>query len=586
MARGACYILATVNATLTAIAGALLAAPLAFAAGAPVAASALATATAASVASTAAADVVARVGPAVVTRGELDAMFALAPAALRKKGERAYLAEIVDFRTLLELARKRGLERNPAVQARLRPRLREQMARLAVVEEMGRGPATDEAAIRKVFEARKALLVEPECVEVQRLQAASEADARGFKFVAERSGGIAGLGPQLKARVRDLGRIYPGAVPAPEFEFLLRQKPGVVSEPFHDAEGWAAFLVRAHLPERQRTFEEVREALRQELEGQREQAAVTALLAECGKRSPIELHPERLGDPAPEAIVAMVGQQKLRRQELLEELARAQGVARGFLTRPEGSQMLLNRMAQQACLAQLAEADPELRRKYGRQLQYLQDREVVDTLLDEECYRHVRIDEAEARKYYAENLARFGREQVLSSHILFSRKAGDGARKAAAALERLRRGEDFAALARELSDDEATKVKGGSLGWFGRAFLVEPYAKAAFSMAAGQLTSQPVESIYGTHLIKVEDVHRAVPFEQVRDAVVTELTEKRRKSAYDRFLEKAGDELAVRVMPESLPPDPVPAQDPQAASMMRITVTSEGTVEIQPAKNK
>jgi parvulin-like peptidyl-prolyl isomerase len=564
-----------VNATLTAFAGLLLAAAPGFAAGAP-----------ATVLATSPADVVARVGQSTITRGELDALFSMAPADLRKSGERAYLTETVKFRTLLELARKRGLESNPAVLARLRPRLREQLARLAVVEEMARKPAPDEAAVRKVYEARKALLVEPESVEAVRLQASSEADARGFKFVAERAGGIAGLGPQLKTRVRDLGRLYPGSVAAPLFEFLLRQKLGVISAPFEDSEGWAAFLVRAHLPERARTFDEVKETLRQELESQREQEAIAALLAECGKRWPVTLHPEKLHDPEPQAVVAVVGEQKLRRQELLAEVAQAQGVAREFLTRPEGSQMLLTRMAQQACLAQLAEANPDLVRKYGRQVQYLKDRELVDTLLHEECYTRVRIDEAEARRHYTENLARFGREQVMSSHILFSKKKGDGTKKALAALERLRRGEDFAALARELSDDEATKVKGGSLGWFGRALLVEPYARAAFSMAAGQVTSQPVESIYGTHLIKVEAVQKAVPFEQVRSAVVTELTEMRRKTAYDRFLENASNELVVKVMPESLPPDPVPAQDPREASMMRITVTSEGTVEIQPAKNK
>ncbi|MBI4872391.1 MAG: peptidyl-prolyl cis-trans isomerase [Candidatus Riflebacteria bacterium] len=532
------------------------------------------------------ADVLAIIGPTTLTRAEFDAMFAMSPPQLRQKGQRSYLDELVRFRTLLEAAKRKGLDRSSAVQARLAPRLREQMARLAFEEARLARPAVTEADVRRVYEERKALLIEPEAISVTRLPGQSEQDARGFRTVVQLAGGIDKLGAQLKARVQDLGAVHPGSVPADLHAFLQKQAVGAISEPFQSNGSWACYLVTSRRPERPRSFDEVKDSLRRQLQSERDQHTMESLLAEGVKRFPIELHPERLDDPDAQAVVAVIGTEKLQRQDVLAEIARAQGLMRDYLTRDEGRRQLLENLARRSCLAQMAAADPAIERKYGRQLRYMQEREVADTLLEEDCYRHVRIDDAEARKYYQENLAKFGREQSLSSHILFAKRKGDPVGRARQALARIRQGEEFHTLARELSDDAATREKGGEIGWFGRGFLVAPYEQAAFSMQVGQVSSQPVESLYGAHVIMVEGHREAVPFEQVREAVVTELTERRRKDAYDRFVLGIRKELQVKVMPESLPPDPVPAQDPRSLSMMRITITSEGTIQVQPAQDK
>ncbi len=73
-------------------------------------------------------------------------------------------------------------------------------------------------------------------------------------------------------------------------------------------------------------------------------------------------------------------------------------------------------------------------------------------------------------------------------------------------LARARAGEDFAALAREHSDDETTKAQGGDMGWRARQSpgMVAAYETAAFALENGQITENLVESQFGFHIIKLE----------------------------------------------------------------------------------
>jgi peptidyl-prolyl cis-trans isomerase D len=71
-------------------------------------------------------------------------------------------------------------------------------------------------------------------------------------------------------------------------------------------------------------------------------------------------------------------------------------------------------------------------------------------------------------------------------------------------LERLRGGEDFAAVAAEVSEDTGSKDKGGDLGFFGRDQMVKPFEDAAFSLEPGVL-SEPVRSPFGFHILRVEE---------------------------------------------------------------------------------
>lgn len=82
--------------------------------------------------------------------------------------------------------------------------------------------------------------------------------------------------------------------------------------------------------------------------------------------------------------------------------------------------------------------------------------------------------------------------------------------KANAAVKRIKAGEDFAAVATDVSEDPITKAKGGDFGWRGKAEMGEDYAKVAFTMKKGEV-SEPIKTAVGWHIIKVEDQRTRTP---------------------------------------------------------------------------
>jgi peptidyl-prolyl cis-trans isomerase C len=106
-------------------------------------------------------------------------------------------------------------------------------------------------------------------------------------------------------------------------------------------------------------------------------------------------------------------------------------------------------------------------------------------------------------------------EEVRARHILVAdeKSAND-------VIARLNRGEDFVAIAKQVSTDGSAQA-GGDLGYFTRERMVKPFSDAAFDMKPGTYTSKPVRSQFGFHVIRVEDKRNKKPptFEEAADEV-------------------------------------------------------------------
>lgn len=172
----------------------------------------------------------------------------------------------------------------------------------------------------------------------------------------------------------------------------------------------------------------------------------------------------------------------------------------------------------------------------------------------------VTVGESDLQDLYAQNRERYAApEQRRARHILFA--AGSETEYAAAlksaqdALARLRKGEDFAALAGRLSQDAGSAAEGGDLGWSERSAFVGPFADAVFSLAEGQL-SEPVRTEFGYHVIRLDGIQagRERPFEEVRGELEAEFRRDRaadlfgeREEALARRLEQPGADFAALV---------------------------------------
>jgi parvulin-like peptidyl-prolyl isomerase len=146
---------------------------------------------------------------------------------------------------------------------------------------------------------------------------------------------------------------------------------------------------------------------------------------------------------------------------------------------------------------------------------------------------------------------------VSASHILFDTKArtSDAARKLAdEALAKVRAGADFNVLAREISDDRSAKSNSGQLGWFGFGEMDPAFAKAAFALAKTGEFSQPVQSSFGWHVIRLDGRRPAVrtPFEEVRESILAELKQKHVNDERETAVTKLRTDPTIRANREAI----------------------------------
>lgn len=148
------------------------------------------------------------------------------------------------------------------------------------------------------------------------------------------------------------------------------------------------------------------------------------------------------------------------------------------------------------------------------------------------------ISEEELRAQYEANPEQF--QSATVSHILVETEE-----QAQDVLDRLEAGEDFAALAQELSQDPGSGQNGGSLGSQPRGTYVEPFSEAVYSedTEIGEVVG-PVETQFGFHLIRVDE--RTTPsFEEVRPQLEAQLS----GAAFGDFLDSVFADITVEVDP-------------------------------------
>jgi peptidyl-prolyl cis-trans isomerase D len=160
-----------------------------------------------------------------------------------------------------------------------------------------------------------------------------------------------------------------------------------------------------------------------------------------------------------------------------------------------------------------------------------------------------KVSDAEVEKHYTEHIKEFETpRQVQASHILVrvpdtgGSEAEDRARdKVADVIKRAKAGEDFARLAREVSEDPGTKDRGGDLGMVTPGTMVPDFEKALFALKKGEVTAEPVRTPFGFHAIKVGDAKEGsrTPLKEVAPQIRAQLA----GEAADRAARARADEI-------------------------------------------
>ena len=230
-------------------------------------------------------------------------------------------------------------------------------------------------------------------------------------------------------------------------------------------------------------------------------------------------------------ILANVGGTPIYESEV-EEFISSLGQRADAYRNAEGRKIVLSQLIDSKLLLldakrNLLEGEPKFRQELAR----LKDNLLVNYAADKVISAVAAPADAEIQKYYEENAERFaGEATVNASHILVDTE------------ERAR--EIYADIAAgKVSFEDAAKENsscpsgqaGGNLGEFGRGQMVPEFEEAAFAMQVGEVTSEPVKTQFGYHLIKLNAKKDAepAPFEQVKDSIKKMLHTEKQKKAFE-----------------------------------------------------
>ncbi|MDT8317490.1 MAG: peptidyl-prolyl cis-trans isomerase [bacterium] len=155
----------------------------------------------------------------------------------------------------------------------------------------------------------------------------------------------------------------------------------------------------------------------------------------------------------------------------------------------------------------------------------------------------VTVSPAELEEYYNNNIEEFHSEEVVKARQIFLMDE----RAARKARERVRSGEDFAAVAMEVSQSPDAR-DGGDLGFFGRGVMPEEFDDALFTMEVGAL-SEVVRSTYGYHIFLLEERKEArdVSFEESREKIAEEIKKKKEELLYVEWMDKLREKNKVDI---------------------------------------
>ncbi len=251
-------------------------------------------------------------------------------------------------------------------------------------------------------------------------------------------------------------------------------------------------------------------------------------------------------------VVARVGSSSITLDDLKARLAETPAAYKQYAASPDGRRQFLNLLIREKIL--LAEAkklgipqDPayqqavaKFKAEWKRRLQEYQDTLQVESALRRLRTKELAATDTEVDKYFDDHHADYEHPiEATASHILLSSETD-----AQKALDRIKAGESFERVAKDMSKDPATAVRGGKLAPFRHGMLVPEFEDAAFKLKVGEM-SGIVKSQFGFHIIRKLG-EKQVPARPAAD-VKDEIRAKLERDKFDQWVAAKQAQLGVTV---------------------------------------
>jgi len=248
--------------------------------------------------------------------------------------------------------------------------------------------------------------------------------------------------------------------------------------------------------------------------------------------------------------LAMVGKTQITQADLEREIKGLPDFAQKIFEGPEGKEKFLNELIKKELLYQEAlkrgiDKDAE----YQKKVEEFRKLTLIGQLLEKEIELKAKVTEQDAKAYYEKHKAELASfSQIKASHILVKTEA-----EAKQIEEMLKKGGNFAELAKKHSIDPGSAKNGGDLGYFSSGQMLPEFEQAAARLKPGEI-SAPLKTKFGYHLIKVADKKTGKPieFEKVKSVLLQRLSAEKQKEVFDTFIENLKKNFKVEINKEAV----------------------------------
>lgn len=249
------------------------------------------------------------------------------------------------------------------------------------------------------------------------------------------------------------------------------------------------------------------------------------------------------------AVLATVNGDEITSEEVTKVLM--EGTQGRFDTLPADKQNELRQRIIEGMIAQELVYDDAQRtgvlesKEYKQELQQLMERmkvQLAAKVWEQNQFESIKVDAKEVKSYYDTNTDEFvDKEKIHARHILVKTEAeAEAVIKSMKALSGEKLKNEFISQAKSKSTGPSA-AKGGDLGYFPRGQMVPSFNDAAFAMKEGTISSSPVQSQFGYHVIYVEDKKPAkkLGFDEVKNFIEQRL----KMDKFKAYMEKKMNDL-------------------------------------------
>lgn len=270
---------------------------------------------------------------------------------------------------------------------------------------------------------------------------------------------------------------------------------------------------------------------------------------------------------ADEQFVAKVGETTIARADLDRYISYQGAEEQAKLkSDPKYRRQMVDRIVNGIVVSRAAhKAGFDQRRDVREKLALLVNDFITLEYLESEVAAKAAVTDGEMKSYYDGHRQEFTLpEGVRVRHILVrvDQSADEKTKKAAREraekiLARARGGADFAALAKEASDDKESRDRGGDLGFVGRGLRLAEFEKEVFSLKPGEV-GKLISSPYGFHIVKTEERRSASPqsYDQAKEKVRAKLAKEAGRRAVQEFVASAVKASGAQVNAEAIAAPP------------------------------